>query len=82
MVGLDDRKRVVGYILEAVKSGASKMRACETVELNMRTFQRWFDWMGLQRHLNLLKDSNKVKRKRSGAMFCSLYFHFLTPASD
>lgn len=43
MVGLDDRKRVVGYILEAVKSGASKIRACETIELNMRTFQRWFD---------------------------------------
>ena len=48
MVGLDDRKRVVGYILEAVKSGASKIRACETIELNMRTFQRWFDGSRVQ----------------------------------
>jgi hypothetical protein len=35
MVRLDDCKRVVDYILEAVKSNASKIRAGETIELNM-----------------------------------------------
>lgn len=41
MVSLENRRLMVDSVLEAVESGASKARACETIELNIRTFQRW-----------------------------------------
>jgi putative transposase len=67
MVGLEDRKKVVADILEAVKSGASKMRACETIELNMRTFQRWFDGSKVQSDQRPIVDRPVPKHKFSAA---------------
>lgn len=40
---IEDHKKVVVDTLKAIKSGALKMRACATIGLNMRTFQRWSD---------------------------------------
>lgn len=67
MVGLEDRKKVVSDILEAVKSGASKMRACETIELNIRTFQRWFDGSQVQPDQRPIVDRPVPKHKFSAA---------------
>ena len=43
MTNLDNRQNIVECINEAVANGASKRSSCKTIELNIRTYQRWFD---------------------------------------
>ncbi|MEH6444795.1 MAG: IS3 family transposase [Oceanospirillaceae bacterium] len=43
MTHFNERQNTVNGVLEAIKAGASKTQACDTIELNMRTFQRWYD---------------------------------------
>ena len=43
MISQDERQTIVNYVIEAVASGARKVKACETIGLNIRTLQRWFD---------------------------------------
>ena len=43
MTPLKERLNAVDCVLEAIACGASKAKACETIELNIRTFQRWYD---------------------------------------
>jgi putative transposase len=41
MISAPDRRQVVELIEEAVASGASARKACDEVEINLRTYQRW-----------------------------------------
>lgn len=41
MTSLDEREQRVQWIREAVSSGARLTRACDEVELSIRTFERW-----------------------------------------
>lgn len=43
MTSLTERQNLVNGILEAVDAGASKTQACDVIEINMRTFQRWYN---------------------------------------
>lgn len=43
MIDHDERQKIVANINTAVASGARKRRACETIGLEIRTFQRWFN---------------------------------------
>jgi len=36
-----DRKKIIGYINDAVNKGARKNKACEIIGLKLRTIQRW-----------------------------------------
>ena len=42
MTSLIERQKLVSGVLQAVDAGASKTRACDVIELNIRTFQRWY----------------------------------------
>ena len=37
----EDREKIIGLIDEAVKSGATRAKACEIVGISVRTLQRW-----------------------------------------
>lgn len=41
MISPEDRRTAVGLIREAVFSGARKWKACEVLEINVRTCRRW-----------------------------------------
>ncbi len=43
MISQDERLNIVNSINEAVDSGARKSKACETIGLEIRTLQRWFN---------------------------------------
>ncbi|MFT6390017.1 MAG: hypothetical protein ACJAUP_003417 [Cellvibrionaceae bacterium] len=69
MVGLNDRQRIVAGVLDAVKAGASKKNACETVELNIRTFQRWFYCSQVQSDQRPIIDWPEPKNKLSSSEY-------------
>ena len=48
MTDFDNRQYIVGCINEAVANGASKHKSWKTVELNIRTYQRWFDGVNIR----------------------------------
>ena len=41
MISTPDRTRAVALIDEAIKAGASTNRACEQMQISLRTYQRW-----------------------------------------
>jgi len=41
MIGLAERLKIVGLLVEAIRNGARQQRACRIVGLSVRTFQRW-----------------------------------------
>ena len=41
MISLDDKMHTMKLIREAVADGAGKKIACETIGINIKTFQRW-----------------------------------------
>ena len=41
MIPASDRVKAVALIDEACASGAAKYKACETLDLSVRTYQRW-----------------------------------------
>ncbi len=45
MISAQDRRRAVMLIDEAVRSGARKRKACEVLDITLRTYQRW-TWDG------------------------------------
>ena len=47
MTDLNNRQNIVECINEAVANGASKRSSCKTIELNIRTYQRWFDGVNI-----------------------------------
>lgn len=65
MVALNIRQKIIFDVLAAVKSGASKIRACETIELNIRTFQRWFKGAQVQPDQRSIIDRPIPKNKLS-----------------
>jgi putative transposase len=69
MVGLNDRHKIVAEVLEAVKAGASKKNACETIDLNIRTFQRWFYGSQVQSDQRPIIDRPEPKNKFSSSEY-------------
>jgi putative transposase len=67
MVGLNDRQIIVAEVLAAVKAGASKKNACETIGLNIRTFQRWFYCSHVQSDQRPIIDREEPKNKFSSS---------------
>jgi len=43
MTSLEQRTLIVGYVKEAIDNGAEQKKACETIDLEERTYQRWRD---------------------------------------
>jgi len=43
MIRASDRKEAVALIQQASKSGARKFKACEELEISVRTYQRWIE---------------------------------------
>ncbi|WXG51811.1 MAG: IS3 family transposase [Candidatus Sedimenticola sp. (ex Thyasira tokunagai)] len=43
MINVPDRRRAVELIEEAVGAGASAQKACEVLEISLRTYKRWTD---------------------------------------
>ena len=41
MISAPDRRQAVELIAEACDAGARKHKACEIMEIDLRTFQRW-----------------------------------------
>jgi putative transposase len=69
MVGLNDRHKIVAEVLEAVKAGASKKNACETIDLNIRTFQRWLYCSHVQSDQRHITDRPEPKNKFSSSEY-------------
>ncbi len=43
MINVSERRKAVELIEEAINNGASVHKACETLEINQRTYKRWTD---------------------------------------
>ena len=41
MISTPDRRRIITLINEAVKAGARLIKACDVLNLSIRTIQRW-----------------------------------------
>jgi transposase InsO family protein len=41
MISLADKQETISLIFEAIENGARKIKACEVMEISIRTFQRW-----------------------------------------
>ena len=53
----EERVEILNLINEAIDSGASKKKACATVEISMRTIQRWEKDNMYDRRINKNKKS-------------------------
>ncbi|MCU7900117.1 MAG: hypothetical protein KZQ71_17230 [Candidatus Thiodiazotropha sp. (ex Lucinoma aequizonata)] len=48
MINVPDRRRTVELIEEAVDAGAPAQKACEELEISLRTYKRWTDGDGVK----------------------------------
>ena len=83
MISLDDKCTALELIREAVTSGARKSKACEVVEISLRTFQRWGkDCSQDKRQIASKRVYRKLspeERKEVRDVSCSDRFKDLTP---
>jgi len=83
MISLEDKQETVFLISEAVESGARKSKACEIVEISLRTFQRWsFNCKSDQRKGSIKKISRKLSSEENQAIIdvsCHDRFKDLNP---
>jgi putative transposase len=65
MINAPDRRRAVELIEEAVGAGASTRRACEELEISLRTYKRWIHGDGIKADgrpdAERLEPANKLK---------------------
>ncbi len=48
MINVPDRRRAIELIEEAVDAGAPAQKACEELEISLRTYKRWADVDGVR----------------------------------
>ncbi len=48
MINVPDRRRAIELIEEAVDAGAPAQKACEELEISLRTYKRWTDGDGVR----------------------------------
>ncbi|MCU7908773.1 MAG: IS3 family transposase, partial [Candidatus Thiodiazotropha sp. (ex Lucinoma aequizonata)] len=48
MINVPDRRRTIELIEEAVDAGAPAQKACEELEISLRTYKRWTDGDGVK----------------------------------
>ena len=58
MITLEERKITLELINEAYLAGARKSKACELLDINIRTIQRW------SRGSDMIDDQRKYRRQR------------------
>ena len=73
-IGLEDRLRCRELIEEAVASGARLWKACEVLEISVRTYQRWAqDWRkGDGRHERTVSPANRLSEEERAAILAIL----------
>lgn len=83
MTSADDKRMALDLVEEAVASGARKFKACEVIEISLRTFQRWEKDCSLDRRKGA---SKRVYRRLSPEerqevidISCNERFKDLTP---
>jgi transposase-like protein len=62
-ISIEERQRCVSLINEACRSGARKAKACEILDISVRTLQRWTDSGGVkddQRKCRVFTPANKL----------------------
>lgn len=81
----EERKEIIDLINEAVQSGARKIKACETIDVEIRTIQRWEkDSEGDKREMNKSVPLNKLsseERKKIIEICCNDRFKDMNPHS-
>jgi len=58
----DDRQMAIDLIEEAVTAGARRFKACEVLEIDVRTLQRWMKALAEEKHLVDRRAAAAVKR--------------------
>ena len=83
MISLENKQQSIELVKEAMVGGASKEAACQTLEISIRTFQRWEKECRADSRKGSLKNIPRKlsdeERRNLIAMSCSNEFKDLTP---